>query len=175
MDETWIHHFTQESYRQSAEWTAAGESHPKWPKMQTSTGKVLASVFWDAQGILFIDYLEKGRAINSKYYIALLVCLKEEIKKNVYKWKRKSALLPRQRTMSQVDRNDVKTIWIALWNASAPNLFSRSWSPVTTGCLQTSKEWSKERDLAPMKKWYRKLRHILRPKTSHSTKKASNC
>ena len=39
------------------------------------------------------------------------------------------------------------------------------WLPATTGCLQTSKEWSRERDLAPMKKWYRKLRHILKPKT----------
>ena len=29
------------------------------PNTQTSAGKVLASVFWDAQGILFIDYLEK--------------------------------------------------------------------------------------------------------------------
>ena len=29
MDETWIHHFTPESNWQSAEWTAAGESHPK--------------------------------------------------------------------------------------------------------------------------------------------------
>ena len=37
--------------------------------------------FWDAQGILFSDYLEKGRTINSEYYIALLVHLKEK-KKN---------------------------------------------------------------------------------------------
>ena len=51
--------------------------------MQTSAGKVLASVFWDVQGILFIDYLEKERTINSEYYIALLVHLKEEITK---KW-----------------------------------------------------------------------------------------
>ena len=29
MDTTWIHHFTPESNWQSAEWTAAGESHPK--------------------------------------------------------------------------------------------------------------------------------------------------
>ena len=66
MDETWIH--------QSAEWTAADESHPMKPKTQTSAGKVLASVFRDVQGILFINYLEKGRIINSEYYIALLVC-----------------------------------------------------------------------------------------------------
>ena len=38
----------------------------------------LASVFWDVQGILFINYLEK-RTINSEYYITLLVGLKKEI------------------------------------------------------------------------------------------------
>ena len=63
--------------------SAAGESHPKQPMMQTSAGKVLASVFWNALGILFIDYLEKRRIINSEYYITLLVHLKEEIAK---KW-----------------------------------------------------------------------------------------
>ena len=79
MDETWIYYFTLESNWQSAEWTAAGESRPKQPKIQTSAGKVLASVFWDVQSILFNDYLEKGRIINSWYYITLLVHLKEEI------------------------------------------------------------------------------------------------
>ena len=57
--------------------------------MLTLAGKVLASVFWDAQGILFIDYLEKGRTINSKYYIALLVHLKEEITKKLPQMKNK--------------------------------------------------------------------------------------
>ena len=79
MDETWIHHFTPESNRQSAEWHAAGKSHAKRPKAQTSAGKVLASVFWDAQGIIFVDYLEKGQTINSDYYINLLERLKAEI------------------------------------------------------------------------------------------------
>ena len=41
----------------------------------------MASVFWDAHGILFIDYLEKGKTINSDYYIALLDRLSAEIKK----------------------------------------------------------------------------------------------
>ena len=78
MGETWIHHFTPETNRLSAEWTAASESRPKRPKTEkTSAGKVLASVFWDAQDIFFIDYLEKGSTINSEYYIALLVRLKE--------------------------------------------------------------------------------------------------
>ena len=54
IDEIWIHHFTPESNRQSAEWTAAGESCLKRPKMQTSAGKVLTFIFWNAQHILFI-------------------------------------------------------------------------------------------------------------------------
>lgn len=79
MDETWIHHYTPESNRQSAEWLEAGESRPKRPRTQQSAGKVLASIFWDAKGIIFIDYLEKGKTINSEYYMSLLTRLKEEI------------------------------------------------------------------------------------------------
>lgn len=79
MDETWIHHYTPESKRQSSEWTGPGESRPKRPKTQQSAGKVMASVFWDTHGILFIDYLEKGKTINSDYYCALLDRLKDEI------------------------------------------------------------------------------------------------
>lgn len=81
MDETWIHHYTPESNRQSAQWLAPGESRAKRPKTQKSAGKVLASIFWDAHGIIFIDYLEKGRTINSDYYIELLDRLDAEIKR----------------------------------------------------------------------------------------------
>nr|XP_040570867.1 histone-lysine N-methyltransferase SETMAR-like [Lepeophtheirus salmonis] len=62
IDETWIHQFTPESKRQSAEWYADGEIRPK---TQTSAGKIMASVFWDSDGILFIDYLEHRKTIHS--------------------------------------------------------------------------------------------------------------
>ena len=107
MDETWIQHFTLESNWQSAEWTAAGESHPKQLKTQTSTGKVLASVFWDVQGILSIDYLEKGRTINSKYYITLSVWLKDEITKKRPQMKKKKWSFTRK--MHHV------TCWLQRW------------------------------------------------------------
>jgi len=54
MDETWIHHYTPESKQQSKQWTEAG----------CSAGKVMALVFWDAEGILFINYLEKGKTVT---------------------------------------------------------------------------------------------------------------
>ena len=59
MDETWIHHYTPESKQQSKQWTEACCSVPKKTRSVPSAGKVMASVFWDAEGILFIDYLEK--------------------------------------------------------------------------------------------------------------------
>lgn len=92
MDETWLHHYTPESNRQSAEWTARDEPHPKRGKTQQSAGKVMASVFWDARGIIFIDYLEKGQTINSDYYTALLEQLKDEIAKKRPHLKKKKVL-----------------------------------------------------------------------------------
>ena len=92
MDETWLHHFTPESNRQSAEWTATDEPAPKRGKTQQSAGKVMASVFWDEHGILFIDYLEKGKTINSDYYTALLERLKVEIAEKRPHMKKKKVL-----------------------------------------------------------------------------------
>jgi hypothetical protein len=81
IDETWLLHYTPKSNRQSAEWTERNEPNPKREKTQRSAGKVMASVFWDARGIMFIDYLEKAYTINNEYYIALLKRLNDEIKK----------------------------------------------------------------------------------------------
>jgi len=39
----------------------------------------MASVFWDAEGILFIDYLEKGKTITGEYYSNLLTRLYKKI------------------------------------------------------------------------------------------------
>ena len=81
MNETWIHHYTPETKRSSAEWTAAGESRPKRPKTQQWASKVMASVFWNVHGILCIDYLEKSKTSNNDYYMPLLDRLSAEIKK----------------------------------------------------------------------------------------------
>ncbi|KAF7265909.1 hypothetical protein GWI33_020655 [Rhynchophorus ferrugineus] len=65
--------------------------------------------FWDAHGIIFIDYLEKGRTINSDYYIALLDRLKDEIVKKMVAFEEKGSVAsPKQCTMSRVSENDGK-------------------------------------------------------------------
>jgi len=48
--------------------------------VQKSTGKVLASIFWDQDSILLIHYLPKGHTINVEYYSSLLVQLKDILK-----------------------------------------------------------------------------------------------
>ena len=42
---------------------------------------IMASVFWDMKGVIFIDYLEKGKTINSDDYIELLKHFNSEIVK----------------------------------------------------------------------------------------------
>jgi histone-lysine N-methyltransferase SETMAR len=77
VDETWIHHYTPESNQQSKQWIEAG-SAPKKTRSVPSAGNVMASVFWNAAGILFIDYLEKGKTITREYYSNLLTRLDEK-------------------------------------------------------------------------------------------------
>ena len=48
--------------------------------MQKSVGKVLASIFWDQDGVLNIDYLPKGQTIKAECYSSLLVQLKDILK-----------------------------------------------------------------------------------------------
>ena len=58
----------------------AAHPAPQKIRVQKSTAKVLASIFWDQDGILLIDYLPKGQTMNAEYYSSLLVQLKDILK-----------------------------------------------------------------------------------------------
>ena len=69
--------------RQSnGQWNCAIAAHPAQKKfrVQKSAGKVLASIFWDQDGILLIDYFPKGQTINAEYHSSLLVQLENILK-----------------------------------------------------------------------------------------------
>jgi len=71
------------TWRQSNnQWSGGIAAHPAPKKfwVQKSAGKFLASIFWDQDGILFIDYLSKGQTINAEHYSSLLVQLKDILK-----------------------------------------------------------------------------------------------
>ena len=59
------------------EWRHSGSPRPKIFRVQKPAGKVLASIFWDQDGIILVDYLPKGQTINAEYYLSLLVQFKD--------------------------------------------------------------------------------------------------
>lgn len=80
MDETWLHHYDPTSKQQAMEWRHSGSPRPQKFRVQRSAGKVMASVFWDKDGVLLINYLPKGQSINAQYYTSLLDELKQALK-----------------------------------------------------------------------------------------------
>ena len=83
MDKTLIHHSRVKS-AVSSRWKPS-----KTTKDANINRKISASVLWDIQRILVINYFEKGRTINSKY-IVFMVRLKEEIAKKKPQKKKKN-------------------------------------------------------------------------------------
>ena len=67
-DDTWVNHFDPEAKKQSMQWRHPGSPAPKKFKRVSSSGKVVASVFWDKQDIIMVDYLEEGHMMNGAYY-----------------------------------------------------------------------------------------------------------
>ena len=65
--------------QRSMEWWHSGSPHPTKFRVQKSAGKFLASIFWDKDGFLFIDYIPKGPTINAEYYWSLLVQLNDNL------------------------------------------------------------------------------------------------
>ena len=175
IDETWINHYTPESNRQSAEWTAKGENRPKRSKSQISAGKVLASVFWDEHGILFIDYLEKGRIVNNEYYMALLLRLKEEIAKKRPQMKKKKVLFhqdnaPFHKSIAAMAKLHKLYFELLPHPPYASNLAASNYYLFADlkRMLQGKRIGFNEEVIAQLKR-------ILRPKINRSTKKESKC
>ena len=73
------HHFDPESKKQSMQWKHHFSPPPKKFRRVSSAGKVIASTFWDNQGVIMVDYLEEGRTINGAYYAEELRRLRQEI------------------------------------------------------------------------------------------------
>jgi len=64
------------------QWSGGIEAHPtpKNSECKNSLEKFSPQFFWDQDGILLIDYLPKGPAINAEYYSSLLAQLKDTLK-----------------------------------------------------------------------------------------------
>ena len=69
IDETWVHHNKPENKVQSRQWVGPGSRGQKKFKTQPSAGKVMTTVFWDAQGIMLDFFLSKKSTITGAYLL----------------------------------------------------------------------------------------------------------
>ncbi|KAI6648266.1 Histone-lysine N-methyltransferase SETMAR-like [Oopsacas minuta] len=79
-DETWFHYYEPESKTQSKQWKRRDEPVPIKAKAGKSAGKRMATVFWDREGIIYLDWLPEKTTINSDYYVDELKELRQAIK-----------------------------------------------------------------------------------------------
>jgi len=93
--------------------------------------KFLASILWDQDGILLIDYLPKGQTINAEYYSSLLVQLKHFDGKTLRVGHQGGLVLARQCPGSPGTCNPEET-WVSSVLITPPIL--RIWPRWTTIC-----------------------------------------
>ena len=65
VDETWVHYYEPENKARSRQWVGPGSLRPN--KTQPSAGTVMATVFWDAKGVIMLDFLPKRSTITGVY------------------------------------------------------------------------------------------------------------
>ena len=77
--EIWGFHHTPESKQQSLQWRHTRSARTKKLKTSISVKIVMASVFWDRNGILVVDFMPPGATINASAYCDTVTRLRRAI------------------------------------------------------------------------------------------------
>ena len=117
VDETWVI-MSQRIKHKSRQWVGPGSPMPKKFKIQPSAGKVMATVFWDAKGVIKLDFLPKRSTITGVYYANLLDQLRIAIREKRRGKLSKGVLLQQDNArvhtckvaMDAVERNEYELI-----------------------------------------------------------------
>ena len=64
---TWVYYYEPENKAQNRQLVGPGSPRPKKLKTQPSADKVMATVFWDALGVITLDVLHKRSTITGVY------------------------------------------------------------------------------------------------------------
>lgn len=78
-DETWCYYYDPETKVQSKQWKRKSSPAPVKGKREKSAGKVMATVFWDCEGIVHLEFMPKGSTITGASYAKTLRNLKEAV------------------------------------------------------------------------------------------------
>ncbi|GFT28566.1 uncharacterized protein TNCV_429601 [Trichonephila clavipes] len=78
----YIHHYDPENKWQSMEYCHSGSPSVKVFKVLMSATKIMLTIFWDASGVLYTEFLTKELTMNSNRYLATLRSFKQRIRRN---------------------------------------------------------------------------------------------
>ena len=67
VDETWVYYYGRKNKALESSVGSPGSPRPKKFKTQPSAGKVMATVFWNANDVIMLDFLPKRSTITGVY------------------------------------------------------------------------------------------------------------
>jgi histone-lysine N-methyltransferase SETMAR len=68
-DETWCYYYDPETKEQSKQWKTKRSPVQVKAKREKSAGKVMATVFWDCEGVLLLEFMPKKSTITGLSYV----------------------------------------------------------------------------------------------------------
>lgn len=82
-DETWVLYDTPDTAETSREWTPDGAARPQRAKISPRSEKVMLTVWWDAKGIIMLDFWKKSNKVsfNGSYYRDMVARLRKDLPK----------------------------------------------------------------------------------------------
>ncbi len=79
MDESWFFCYDPASHQASCEWVAPGAERPHIPWLERVTMKIMMSVFWDSQGVIFREFIPRGQGVTAHVHLRMLRKLCEKL------------------------------------------------------------------------------------------------
>lgn len=98
--------------------------HQRKQRQYSQPGKVKVSVFWDAKGILLIDYLTTSQIITGQYYANLLDQLQQKIREKKARFNKEESPVPSKQCMPVHVRCHGKNIRTEIRIVATPALFA---------------------------------------------------
>ena len=80
-DQTWVYGYDPETKFQSSQWKHPESPRPKKAQQVRSNVKVMLTCFFDSCGIVHHEYAPEGQTINKEYYLQILRCLREAVRR----------------------------------------------------------------------------------------------
>ena len=71
--------YDPQTKQQSKQWLPRGSSGPIKFKSERSVKNVMATVFWDSEGVVLVDFLEDKKTVTGAYYVEVLRKLRAKL------------------------------------------------------------------------------------------------